>query len=102
MAQKKENIQKNTTAPTPQPTSNSTDLMSQCVTLCQEERWREAVLLYRKMLEKAKKAGNDAMCTAMEGALQKIEYSMRRQMASSAINGVKKLLIEEYLLDVGK
>ena len=99
---KKSNNDTKTSAPSKGKTSASTsmDTMSQCVTLCQEERWREAVVAYRKMLEKAQKAGNDAMVTGMTGALLKIEYSLRRQMAASAVNAARELLNKEYLLDV--
>ena len=78
------------------------DPMTQCVALCQEDRWREAVLLCRQVLEKAKKNGNDEVVESLGGALAKLEFSLRRQMAAALVGGAKELLAEEFLLDVGK
>lgn len=73
--------------------------MSQCVALCQEEKWREAALLYRKMLKEA--GENDEAVASLKGAQLKIEYSLRRQMAAALIKAAGDLLSKEYLLDVG-
>jgi len=78
------------------------DTMSQCVTLCQEQKWREALLLLRRMCEKAQKEGNADLYVSLSGAQQKIEYSLRRQMAASLVKAAGQLLSKEYLLDVGQ
>ena len=77
------------------------DNMSQCVALCQEQRWREAVLLIRRMCVKAQNDGNTDLLESLSAALLKIEYSLRRQMAASMTRGAADLLAKEYLLDVG-
>jgi len=76
--------------------------MSQCVSLCQEQRWREALLLLRRMCEKAQKEGNADLYVSLTGAQQKIEYSLRRQMAANLVAAARELLAKEYLLDVGQ
>ena len=80
----------------------TTDPMTQCVTLCQEQRWREALLLCRRICAKAEKEGNDDLYTSLSGAQNKIEYSLRRQMAAALIESAKEMLAKEYLLDVGE
>ena len=78
------------------------DPMTQCVTLCQEKRWRDALLLCRRVRAKAEQEGNDDLCLGLAGAQSKIEYSLRRQMAAAMIESAKELLAKEYLLDVGE
>lgn len=77
------------------------DPMSQCVTLCQEQRWREALLLCRRVAEQTKE-DKDGVQSALSGAETKIEYSLRRQMAAALIQSAKEILAKEYLLDVGE
>lgn len=81
--------------------SAAVDPMTQCVELCQAERWREAVLLFMQMCNRAKEEENSVMADNLATAQHKVEYSLRRQMAAGLIDGVRKLLAEEYLLDVG-
>ena len=76
--------------------------MSQCVALCQELRWREAVSLCRQVRAKAKKNRNNDAYTSLSAALLKLEYSLRRQMAASLIVEAQDLLAKEFLLDVGE
>ena len=83
-------------------TTSAADPMTQCVTLCQEQRWREALLLCRRICAKAEKEGNDDLYASLSGAQTKIEYSLRRQMAAALITSAKELLAKEYLLDVGE
>lgn len=78
------------------------DTMSQCVALCQEQRWREAVLLLRKLRHRAKQDGNAELFGSLGGAMIKIEYSLRRQMAAALVSAAGNLLGKEFLLDVGK
>lgn len=88
-------------APSAKRTVAADDPMSQCVALCQEERWREALLLCRRMSAKAESEGLADLYGSLTGAQQKIEYSLRRQMAVAAVTETSKLLRREYLLDVG-
>ncbi|NOY81320.1 MAG: hypothetical protein GXP31_09985 [Kiritimatiellaeota bacterium] len=76
--------------------------MSRCAMLCQEERWREALLLLRQVQEKARKSGNLALRDSLEAARGKIEYSLRRQMAAALLKSAEELLRREFLLDVGE
>jgi len=78
------------------------DSMSQGVALCQEQRWREAVLLFRKVRNKAVRSGNTELAGTLKTALLKVEFSLRRQMGATLIKGARELLAKEYLLDVGQ
>jgi hypothetical protein len=76
--------------------------MTQCVALCQEQRWREAAQVIRRMRERASRTGKTDLHASLTGAFQKIEFSLRRQMAAAVVHGARELLAKEYLLDVGK
>ena len=76
------------------------DLLSQTVLLCQAQRWREAAGICRRVLERARNDGNVELEQSLSGALSKIEYSLRRQMAAAAVAESRRLLAEEFLLDV--
>ena len=78
------------------------DTMSRVALLCQEMCWREAVLLCRKAVAQATADGKEDMAVSLSMALQKIERSLRRQMAASFLNAAKDMLQKEYLLDVGQ
>ena len=78
------------------------DAMSRCAALCQEKRWREALMLCRRICEKADKEGNADSFVALSGAQAKIEFSLRRQMAATLMNEARQMLAKEYLLDVGE
>jgi len=78
------------------------DTMSKVAMLCQESKWREAVILCRAELEKAKAEGTEELCAPLEMILPKCEYSLRRQHAVAFIEEAKKLLKKEYLLNVGE
>lgn len=77
------------------------DPMSQCAILCQEQRWREALLLVRRVQLKAERDGKQEVAAGLDAAAKKIEYSLRRQMATAVIHAARGLLNKEYLLDVG-
>ena len=78
------------------------DIMSQIALLCQENRWREAVLLGRGALKEAEAEGKEEVAFSLSMALEKIEMSLRRQMASAFMSKAKEMLKKEYLLDVGE
>ncbi len=78
------------------------DAMSRVALLCQEGQWREAVLLCRRTSAKAEKEGKDDLAFGLKMALRKIEYSLRRQMASALVAKSREFLSKEYLLDVGE
>ena len=78
------------------------DIMSQIAVLCQNNRWREAVLLGRTSLAEAKAEGKEEVSLPLSMALVKIEMSLRRQMASAFMSKAKEMLKKEYLLDVGE
>jgi hypothetical protein len=87
----------------PEPEITTDDLMTQCVMLCQENRWREAALVGRTLIHLARETGHDEFADGFEqGAMQKIEYSLRRQMASSLIVAARDFLKKEFLLDVAE
>ena len=86
-----------------EPELTTDDLMTQCVTLCQENRWREAALTGRTLIRLARETGHDEFADGFEqGAMQKIEYSLRRQMAASLIVAARDFLKKEFLLDVAE
>ena len=78
------------------------DTMSRCALLCQEQRWREAAILGRTAVQKALVEGKPELAAGIQGALRKIEYSLRRQMAAAFVVSVRDWLNKEYLLDVGE
>ena len=78
------------------------DIMSQIALLCQENRWREAVLMGRNALAEAEAEGKEEVSLPLSMALVKIEMSLRRQMASAFMSKAKEMLKKEYLLDVGE
>lgn len=92
-------------ARTPQPAAASEaspdDAMSQCVALCQKQQWRDAVLLCRRMGDKARREGKKDLADTLKNASHKIEFSLRRQMAAALLSDAAELLKREYLLDVG-
>jgi len=92
---------KNSGTAVPSP-SAGVDLMSQTALLCQEERWREAALICRRVLDKARNDGNTELLGSLGGALSKIECSLRRQQVAAAVEATRKLLAKEFLLDVGE
>jgi hypothetical protein len=89
-------------SPAQAPAAQTDDTMSRCALLCQEQRWREAALLCRSMSRKALEEGKPELAAGLQGALRKIEYSLRRQMAAAYVVAVRDWLNKEYLLDVGE
>jgi hypothetical protein len=80
--------------------SGDDDTMSRVVELCQELRWREAVLLCRTAQAKAAEEGREDLAFSLALALPKLEWSLRRQIAAAFIQEAKAMLKKEYLLDV--
>ncbi len=76
------------------------DPMSECVSLCQKQRWREAAKLCMTMRDKAANNKKHELNATLAGALVKIEYSLRRQMAAAFVSASNNLLAKEFLLDV--
>jgi len=81
---------------------SSSDTMSQIALLCQQNCWREAVLIGRAALAEATQEGKDDMIIPLSMAMEKLEMSLRRQMASAFLSNAKEMLKKEYLLDVGE
>jgi hypothetical protein len=77
------------------------DAMSKCAVLCQQQRWREAVQLCQRSCARARREGKDDLYATLSIALQKLEFSLRRQMAAALVKEMSVLLNKEYLLDVG-
>ncbi|MFW5996784.1 MAG: hypothetical protein ACOCZS_04305 [Verrucomicrobiota bacterium] len=94
---KRRRKRKNSSSETP-----SYDPMSECVTLCQQNKWREALMLCRRECHKAREEGNEDLYLSLHGAQTKVEYSLRRQMAAVLLNSARDILAKEYLLDVGE
>jgi len=84
------------------PAEEGSDTMSQMALLCQDGKWREAVLLCRKALETAMAENREDLQMTLEMALPKLEYSLRRQQAAALISSSKAMLQKEYHLDVGE
>jgi poly-gamma-glutamate capsule biosynthesis protein CapA/YwtB (metallophosphatase superfamily) len=78
------------------------DTMSRCALLCQGQRWREAAILCRTAVQKALVEGKPELAASIQGALVKIECSLRRQMAAAFVVAIREWLNKEYLLDVGE
>lgn len=78
------------------------DTMSRVALLCQEQHWREAYLTCLEALQTARAEGNEDAAFGLQMASQKLESSLRRQMAAAFISASKQLLKKEYLLDVGQ
>ncbi len=93
---KRKKAKKNATPPP------ADDPMSQCVLLCQQQRWRQALVLCRKICDGTDGDGKDDIRASLTAAQAKIEYSLRRQMAAALIKEAKNVLAKEYLLDVGE
>ena len=70
------------------------DTMSRVALLCQENRWREAVLLCRQSMAEAEEKGENELVYTLQMALPKLEYSLRRQMAAALVNGMKNMKME--------
>ena len=86
----------------PATSAAGTDLVSLMVLCCQEQRWRDAAVVCRRILEKAHNDGNAELAQSMAGARAKIDYSLRRQMAAACVQSVQELLAKEFLLDVAE
>ncbi|MBQ9446927.1 MAG: hypothetical protein IJU61_10045, partial [Victivallales bacterium] len=70
------------------------DTMSRVALLCQENRWREAVLLCKQSLAEAEEKGESDLVLPLQMALPKLEYSLRRQMVAALVNGMKNMKME--------
>ena len=70
------------------------DTMSRVALLCQENRWREAVLLCRQSMAEAEEKGENDLVFTPQMALPKLEYSLRRQMVAALVNGMKNMKME--------
>ncbi|MBR4370774.1 MAG: hypothetical protein IKS92_06980 [Victivallales bacterium] len=70
------------------------DTMSRVALLCQENRWREAVLLCRQSMAEAEEKGENDLVFTLQMALPKLEYSLRRQMVAALVNGMKNMKME--------
>jgi len=82
--------------------SPSSDPMTACVELCQQNRWREALVICRETSNNAKADGNTELISGLAAAAVKIEKNVRREMVGSVINAAREMLAKEYLLDVGE
>ncbi|NLG12775.1 MAG: hypothetical protein GX561_01040 [Lentisphaerae bacterium] len=82
----------------------SDDTMSRIALLCQEDRWREAVVLCRTCLAEALENDEADLALTLEMTLPKLEYSLRRQMCASFVVSVEQMMEKEKetLLDAGK
>ena len=81
------------------------DVMSRIAVLCQENRWREAVLTARQALAEAENGEeneNSEFVLPLTMAVSKLEMSLKRQMAAAFLNKAEEMLKKEYLLDVGE
>jgi hypothetical protein len=76
------------------------DTMSNVALFCQEQRWREALALCLQAIAKAEAEGRKDAVAGLSMASQKIESSLRRQMAAAFVVKAQKMLKKEYLLDV--
>ncbi len=87
------------------PQEEGTDVMSKIAALCQENRWREAVLTGRQALAEAENSDGDEnsdFVLPLTMAVSKLEMSLKRQMAAAFLNKAEEMLKKEYLLNVGE
>ncbi len=85
-----------------QKSPDSADYMSQCVALCQEQKWREALLLCRQAEQESRQKSKPEIYAGLQAAETKIDRSVRREMADALIKKTAELLQKEYLLDVSE
>ena len=78
------------------------DAMAQLARFGQESNWREAVLTCRRAIRECEADGREEMVLPLQMALEKLEMSLRRQMAAAFMIRAKEMLKKEYLLDVGE
>ena len=81
------------------------DIMSKIAVLCQENRWREAVLTARQALAEAESNEGDEnsdFILPLQMAVGKLEMSLKRQMAAAFLNKAEEMLNKEYLQNVGE
>ncbi len=78
------------------------DTMSRIALLCQENRWREAVLVAREALAAANKEGREDDALPLSMVMEKLEMSLRRQMAAAFLSKAEIMLKKECLPDVGE
>lgn len=78
------------------------DVMSQIAILCQDNRWREALLVARAALNAANEEGREDDAIPLSIAIEKLDMSLRRQMASAFISNAENMLKKECLLNVGE
>ncbi|MBR6470610.1 MAG: hypothetical protein IKS83_02325 [Victivallales bacterium] len=71
------------------------DKMSAVIALCQEKRWREAMLACYSAMEYYLVEDKPAMAEQIRLAMQKIDHSLRRQMILAFINEAQKMLNKE-------
>jgi len=98
---KEKQTQQGTSEKKPEEPAIPTDIMSRVALLCQNMQWREALLLCRSGLDKAKEDQNEDAEFGLSMAMQKIDHSLRRQMVTALIVASKDMLNKEYLLNVG-
>ncbi len=85
-----------------EPVDTVSAAMSKASLLCQESRWREALLVYRTAIAEAEEHGDEDSLLMLQMAVQKVEMSWRRQIAAAFLVKSKEMLKKEYLLDVGE
>ena len=97
-----QHTQEEEAAPQPQ---EENDVMSKIALLCQENRWREAVLTARQALAEAESNEGDEnsdFILPLQMAVGKLEMSLKRQMAAAFLNKAEEMLNKEYLPNVGE
>lgn len=97
LAKSREQQQRSQNQPEPAPQD---DTMSQVALFCQEQRWREALILCLNAIAKAQEEGRADAVAGLSMASHKIECSLRRQMAAAFVIKAQEMLKKEYLLDV--
>ena len=73
----------------------SDDRMTAVIALCQENRWREAVLACYSAIEHYLVEDKAMQAEQIRMAMQKIDRSLRRQMILAFINEAQKMLNKE-------
>ena len=73
----------------------SDDPMMAVISLCQENRWREAVLACYSAIEHYLVEDKAMQAEQIRLAMQKIDRSLRRQMILAFINEAQKMLNKE-------
>ena len=68
------------------------DPMVRMVSACQENRWREASVIWQEAIDRLRSEGKNDAAESFAMAFQKIDRSLRRQMIAAFVHESERLL----------